>query len=79
MLNDEIKAASFGNLATSDLVNLSLCKRFVNLDLLERPCPTEPEGSEPLWVVLRIETNQVILSLVNGYALKALHVKFYLY
>jgi hypothetical protein len=75
----EIIAASLGNFSSSDLVDLSLCKSLVNLDLLEKPCPTESEGSEPLWVILRIETNQVILSLVNGYTLKALHLKFYLY
>ena len=53
----EIIAASLGSFSSSDLVNLSLCKCLVNLDLLEKPCTTEPEGSEPLWVVLRIETN----------------------
>jgi len=53
----EIIAASLGSFSSSDLVDLSLCKCLVNLDLLEKPCTTEPEGSEPLWVVLRIETN----------------------
>jgi hypothetical protein len=48
---EESIAASRWNFPTPDLADLSLCKCLVNFDLLEKPCTTEPEGSEPLWVL----------------------------